>query len=668
MRTSSVGSFLAVFALLGQVQGQGQVGTPAVQSQVSNPDACAVSVSASTSASTSTSTSISTPISASTSTHTSIRSALAASNRGFQIQPGATVADACASYADLDNLNAKLNPLVKSLCTETDFFSYYRLNLYNKTCPFWSDENGLCGNIACAVTTLDDEDEIPLVWRAEELSRLQGPKAHHPDIKEQRERPQKPLGGELGDDVGESCVVEYDECDERDYCIPEDESATAKGDYVSLLNNAERFTGYSGEAAHQVWEAIYRENCFAKPLSIDKASTLAGASSPGGVSTGHPGKAAQDLKSVMREHGMHEAQSLEHQLEFEDQCLEKRVFHRVISGMHASISTHLCYDYLNQTTGQWGPNLQCYKERLHEHPEYLSNLYFNFAFVSRAVSKLKDYVQDYTFCASDPVEDQRTKQLVLKLANQLPAGSEIFDETVMFKDDYPSQTGISLKEDFRNRFRNVSRIMDCVGCDKCRLWGKLQTNGFGTALKVLFEFGDDDTTKPAPSLRRTELVALINTLEKISHALKAVGEFKRMVEEENLDSDNTQADDDDDDDYEEFNNPPRTPRPSKSFKQSLDDEFSLVWQATLFILKSWVQFPGKMYVPLFLPPQSNAFIRLSTQDLTAITQSLHLLHGTRQTLATLCRPGGAGAQLGHPFPNNRGHVQRGKSRYAQSSG
>lgn len=25
-------------------------------------------------------------------------------------------------------------------------------------------------------------------------------------------------------------------------------------------------------------------------------------------------------------------------------------------------------------------------------------------------------------------------------------------------------------------FRNISQIMDCVGCDKCRLWGKLQVN------------------------------------------------------------------------------------------------------------------------------------------------------------------------------------------------
>jgi len=47
-----------------------------------------------------------------------------------------------------------------------------------------------------------------------------------------------------------------------------------------------------------------------------------------------------------------------------------------------------------------------------------------------------------------------------------------------------------LKEEFKEHFRNVSRIMDCVGCDKCRLWGKVQTTGLGTALKILFELDE----------------------------------------------------------------------------------------------------------------------------------------------------------------------------------
>lgn len=120
----------------------------------------------------------------------------------------------------------------------------------------------MCGNIGCAVETLDNEEDIPEVWRAHELSKLEGPRAKHPGKKVQRQYPERPLQGKLGEDVGESCVVEYDdECDDRDYCEPEDESASSKGDYVSLLRNPERFTGYAGDGAKQVWDAVYRENC-----------------------------------------------------------------------------------------------------------------------------------------------------------------------------------------------------------------------------------------------------------------------------------------------------------------------------------------------------------------------------------------------------------------------
>jgi hypothetical protein len=335
-------------------------------------------------------------------------------------------------------------------------------------------------------------------------------------------------------------------------------------------------------------------------VSTPESSALDASSALGGLS-GHQGQAAQDLKSVLKEHNRQQAMKtggFEDELEFEDECLEKRVFYRVVSGMHASISTHLCHDYLNQSTGKWGPNLQCYKERLHEHPERLSNLYFNFAFVSRAVAKLKDYVQDYTFCTGDPTEDVRTKAMIVKLAEQLPAGTEIFDETVMFQDNYPVQTAVELKEDFRNRFRNVSRIMDCVGCDKCRLWGKLQTNGFGTALKVLFEFGDNDASKPKPTLRRTELVALINTLDKISHALKAVGEFRDMIaleqEQNAVKKVGTQKQvqkDEEEDDFEEFNHPPKPARKKQTMSEAFHHEFRLIWRAFWYILKTWAVFP-----------------------------------------------------------------------------
>ncbi|CAK4031863.1 related to ERO1, required for disulfide bond formation in the ER [Lecanosticta acicola] len=571
--------YLAVFALFG-----GDCQVRATEAPLSSPDVCAVSTCRNT------------------------KYIAKPTYNAFQLEPRAKVSDACASYADLDGLNNRLHPYVRNLANNTDFFSYYRLNLYNKKCPFWDDENGMCGNRACAVNTLENEEDIPPVWRARELSKLEGPKAQHPGKKQQREL-QRPLLGELGDSVGESCVVEYDdECDDRDYCVPEDESASAKGDYVSLLDNPERFTGYSGDGAHQVWEAIYHENCFSRPSNGEGGGNSPGFSStPFDLSTDQV-QAAQQFKQVMKSHEKQQAIKsgmAPETLDFEDECLEKRVFYRVISGMHASISTHLCYDYLNQTTGEWGPNVECYKERLHTHPERISNLYFNYALLLRAVGKLRDYVQDYTFCTGDPPQDVKTKKMITRLADAIPPGPKIFDESVMFQD--PTYDGLSLKEDFRNRFRNVSRIMDCVGCDKCRLWGKLQTNGFGTALKVLFEFGNGQEGQEKPLLRRTELVALINTLDKISSALKALQHFRVMVAAEMAGKLVETADVtppssspareavpnfedlDELDDFEDHQWPET--EYSESISDAFWEELDLIFRAYKFVLKSWIMIP-----------------------------------------------------------------------------
>lgn len=91
-----------------------------------------------------------------------------------------------------------------------------------------------------------------------------------------------------------------------------------------------------------------------------------------------------------------------------------------------------------------------------------------------------------------------------------------FNEQTMFLGGQQAQ---KLKEEFRLHFRNVSTIMDCVGCDKCRLWGKLQIQGLGTALKILFSnkartngYNELSTTvnKHTLQLERSEIVALFN--------------------------------------------------------------------------------------------------------------------------------------------------------------
>jgi hypothetical protein len=54
----------------------------------------------------------------------------------------------------------------------------------------------------------------------------------------------------------------------------------------------------------------------------------------------------------------------------------------------------------------------------------------------------------------------------------------------LFKGD-PLQQEILLKE-IQTKFYNISRILDCVSCEKCMLNGKLQIKGLGGALKLLF--------------------------------------------------------------------------------------------------------------------------------------------------------------------------------------
>ena len=81
--------------------------------------------------------------------------------------------------------------------------------------------------------------------------------------------------------------------------------------------------------------------------------------------------------------------------------------------------------------------------------------------------------------------------------------------------------------------------MDCVGCEKCKLWGKLQTEGLGAAFKILFTDVDSaDAEGAAPFLDRAEMVAFVHTLaafadsvEQTSHLSAAVSRWDVMREE-----------------------------------------------------------------------------------------------------------------------------------------
>ncbi|KAF8578712.1 endoplasmic oxidoreductin-1 [Ramaria rubella] len=387
-------------------------------------------------------------------------------------KPTGPIETTLCDYESVESVNHALHTSLSEL-VKAPFFKYFRTDLY-RDCPFWQ-ENGFCMNRECGITTVN-ESEIPPAWRAAALSRVEVP------TEEQRSA----LPG---------CYYR-----DSDFCFLDD--ATADGDYIDLTENPERFTGYSGPSAHRVWASIYEENCF-------------------GISE----------RSLLRPISEANLLGLDARADDGHVCEEKRVYYRIISGLHASISVHICREYVNQNTGEWGPNLHCFIDRIASHPERLNHIYFNAVLLLRAVARLSPYLSAYDYCSTPVgvhehdggnVKTKEGLEAVMGIARRVGR----FDESILFK----GENANVLKEEFKNHFRNVSRIMDCVGCDKCRLWGKVQVSGLGTALKVLFEL-EEKTLDPLANpnlLQRSEVVALINTLHRFSESLAFVDDFRRM--------------------------------------------------------------------------------------------------------------------------------------------
>lgn len=168
-------------------------------------------------------------------------------------------------------------------------------------------------------------------------------------------------------------------------------------------------------------------------------------------------------------------------------CLEKRAFYRAVSGLHSSINIHLSAKYLLSdkeelgidNKGTWGPNVEEFKRRFSsettngEGPNWLRNLYFLYLLELRALAKASPYLEREEYYTGNEEEDWDTKLAIKDLLGIVKGFPEHFDEKKMFNGGEQAK---KLKGEFKQHFRNISAIMDCVGCDKCRLWGKLQVN------------------------------------------------------------------------------------------------------------------------------------------------------------------------------------------------
>ncbi|KAJ3839965.1 hypothetical protein F5878DRAFT_676422 [Lentinula raphanica] len=218
-------------------------------------------------------------------------------------------------------------------------------------------------------------------------------------------------------------------------------------------------------------------------------------------------------------------------LEQAEECLEEKVYNKVTSGLHASISTQ-CLGYLIRATGEWGSDLQCYIIRVasrSERPEYFC---FDAVLLLPAVSRMTPCLTQYVYVQGLSQEEIGEAERNL---------GKVVD------------CCLSLREDFKASFRNVFRIMDCIECDQCRLWGKVQTADLATAMKILFDLDDNVfnfalNSSSETDIQRSELAALSNPPNRFSESIQAATRFMSLAQppahadpEERIDPDNVRG-------------------------------------------------------------------------------------------------------------------------------
>lgn len=409
--------------------------------------------------------------------------------------------DDCACNIDtIDHFNNfKVHPILKSLL-QKDYFRFFKVNL-KRPCPFWPDDSR-CALRDCSVTTCS-EDSLPKSIRGHERNYIPNDSVskYSKVANEQDSCDENHAGlGEVDSTISDESYREFERWQKHDdsqdnFCEMDDESSAGM-EYVDLSLNPERYTGYAGSSAHRIWKSIYEENCFKPNVGYGPYTT------------------SKNLNAM---------------------CLEKRAFYRAISGLHASINVHLCANYLTRDgpLGQavWGPNAEEFERRFSpaltkgEGPQWLRNLYFVYLIELGALAKAAPYLLHQTFYTSS--EDETVPTAVRALLDAAREFPHHFNDSAMFNGQ---KDALKLKEEFKVHFRNISRIMDCVGCDKCRLWGKLQVQGLGTAMKILFT---DKSRLPPENprfhLTRSEIVSLFNAFGRLSNSIYHLRQFGRML-------------------------------------------------------------------------------------------------------------------------------------------
>jgi ERO1-like protein alpha len=396
---------------------------------------------------------------------------------------------------DADAENKKLLPLLHNL-TRLAYFRYFKVGL-DDACPLAGWPQPTCAVEACHV----DDAECPA---AEPVCAADG------SVVSDGFAAAAALGNLNLDTPAPGRTAGLTEWEDPDESWSAALSVAAgESHYVDLVTNPEGYTGYgvldpSDTTAKRLWALLSEQACFSEA----PAGAGAGAGAP--------------------------------------VCLEQVVLQRLVSGLHASVSTHIALTAgdASRRFSFGAPNASMYVARVGRHRERLEALYFTFLFVARAVARAGPSLAAEVARQGSgvPAEDASARELLAVL--QVAVGGNLgaaFDERPLFAPASEAVARTALPPitlpAYREAFKNISALLNCVGCHKCKLWGKLQFLGVGAAAKVLLH--DAEVRRAAAAGRasgegealrvtRNEVVALVNVFHRLAISIDAVPRMREL--------------------------------------------------------------------------------------------------------------------------------------------
>ena len=365
---------------------------------------------------------------------------------------------------DLDTIQTlktikQMDPILQKM-QKLKYFRFFRVDI-TKKCEFWVTDALCTDKQRCQLCECPAE-KLPKSWLDEDMKMKEAKAFNKFRILEHVFDKKPKFNLEQEEEKIELDVWKLDQINEN-YI------------YVDLHDDREEYTGYQGQ---QIWEIIYKENC----------------------------------------------------KKFYDMCGENQILYKLISGMHTSVSSHLSFYYRHfpknkskfstkkpKKSFKYYPNLWLYLNKVGLHQERIDNLIFAISVLVKGISRYADEIKNFGIELDDFNEEIKTKNNLKLLLSVVAEKKETSFSNYLFFTKFLLKK--QEKDQFTNYYKNIVKIMDCVECQKCQVYGKMQVLGLTVALRKLL---NDEPIQ----LTRNELVALVNTLSKWVESVRILRIFQ----------------------------------------------------------------------------------------------------------------------------------------------